>query len=123
MRNNNSTLYKRTKNFVSNRTKSKKEVESGVNSTFVTMVGLVVFLFIYYLWTLNANATLWYDIRDLDLKISQLKAQKDTMENKIDIIKSLDNINNDSFSKTDMEEINDSFSLVIKEDTQYVYNN
>ncbi len=123
MRNNNSTLYKRTKNFVSNRTKSKKEVESGVNSTFVTMVGLVVFLFIYYLWTINANATLWYDIRDLDLKISQLKAQKDTMENKIDIIKSLDNINNDSFSKTDMEEINDSFSLVIKEDTQYVYNN
>jgi len=45
------------------------------------------------------------------------------MENRIDIIKSLDNINNDTFSKTDMEYINDPQSLVIKESVQYVYNN
>ena len=119
----NKTFHRHTKKFISNRTKNKQEINKWVNSTFITMIGLIIFLFIYYLWTVNANATLWYDIRKLEIQISQLKSQKDTMENRIDIIKSLDNINNDPFSKTDMEYINESQSLVIKESVQYVYNN
>jgi len=122
MRNRNSTFYKQTKEFISNRSKNRQEVTKWVNSTFTTMIGLIIFLFIYYLWTINANATLWYDIRDLEIQISQLKSQKDTIKSKIDKIKSLDNIDNDSFSKTDMEHIKDSESLVIKESVQYVYN-
>jgi len=119
----NKTFHIYTKKFISNRTKNKQEITKWVNSTFITIIGLIMFLFIYYLWTVNANATLWYDIRNLEIQISQLKSQKDTMENRIDIIKSLDNINNDTFSKTDMEYINDPQSLVIKESVQYVYNN
>ena len=123
MRNQNSTFYKQTKEFISDRSKNRQEVKKWVNSTFITMIGLIIFLFIYYLWTVNANATLWYDIRDLEIQISQLKSQKDIMETKIDKIKSLDNISRDPFSKTDMEHIKDPKSLVIKESVQYVYNN
>jgi len=119
----NKTFHRHTKEFISNRTKNKQEVTKWVNSTFVTMIGLIIFLFIYYLWTINANATLWYDIRDLEIQISQLKSQKDIVETKIDKIKSLDNISRDPFSTTDMEYIKDSQSLVIKDSIQYVYNN
>jgi hypothetical protein len=119
----NKTFHRHTKEFISNRTIDKQEVTKWVNSTFITIIGLIVFLFIYYLWTINANATLWYDIRDLEIQISQLRSQKDIVETKIDKIKSLDNISRDAFSKTDMEYIKDSESLVIKESVQYVYNN
>ena len=118
----NITFHKHTKEFISNRTKNKQEVTKWVNSTFITIVGLIIFLFIYYLWTLNANATLWYDIRELDVQISQLKSQKDIIETKIDKIKSLDNISWDKEATTDMEDINESISLIIKDDVKYVYN-
>jgi len=118
----NITFHKHTKEFISSRIKNKQEVTKWVNSTFITIVGLIIFLFIYYLWTLNANATLWYDIRELDVQISQLKSQKDIIETKIDKIKSLDNISWDKEATTDMEDINESISLIIKDDVKYVYN-
>ena len=118
----NITFHKHTKEFISNRTKNKQEVTKWVNSTFITLVSLIFFLFIYYLWTLNTNATIGYSIRDLDVQISQLQSQKEIIETKIDKIKSLDNISKDKESTTDMEEIKDSISLIIKDDTQYVYN-
>lgn len=111
------------KSFVSSRTKAKKELTKWVNSTFITMIWLIAFLFIYYLWTLNANATMWYNIRDFEREISQLKSQKDIMETKIANIKSLDNISKDKFSNTDMLEVKNYESLVISDDIQYVYNN
>lgn len=123
MRNSNSTFYKQTREFISNRTKNKDEVTKWVNSTFVTMISLIVFLFIYYLWTINANATLWYDIRELEIQISQLKSEKDIVETRIDKIKSLDNISRDKESIIDMKDINNPISLIIKDDVQYVYNN
>lgn len=118
----NITFHKHTKEFISNRTKNKQEVTKWINSTFIILVSLIIFLFIYYLWTLNTNATIGYSIRDLDVQISQLQSQKEIIETKIDKIKSLDNISKDKESTTDMEEIKDSISLIIKDDTQYVYN-
>ena len=111
------------KKFISNRSKAKQELNQWVNSTFVTIIWLIIFLFIYYLWTLNANATMWYSIRELEKEISQLKSQKDIMETKIANIKSLDNISNDAFSNIDMLEVSNFESLVISDDIQYVYNN
>lgn len=121
--NKNSTINNYKKSFISNRTKAKQELTKWVNSTFVTIIWLIIFLFIYYLGTLNANATMWYSIREFEREISQLKSQKDIMETKIANIKSLDNISNDSFSNTDMLEVKKFESLVISDDTQYVYNN
>lgn len=123
MRDSNVTFHKHTKEFISNRSKNKQEVKKWINSTFIILVWLISFLFIYYLWTVNANATLGYNIRDLDIQISQLKTQKEIIETKIDKIKSLDNISNDPFSNIDIEEVNESISLVIKDGKKYVYNN
>jgi len=123
MRNSNVTFHRHTKEFISDRSKNKIEIKKWVNSTFIILVWLISFLFIYYLGTVNANATLGYEIRDLDIQISQLKSQKEIIETKIDKIKSLDNISNDPFSNTDMEEVNESISLVIKDGKKYVYNN
>ena len=111
------------KRFISNRSKAKKELTQWINSTFVSTIWLIIFLFIYYLWTLNANATMWYKIRDLEKEISQLKSQKDIIDTKIANIKSLDNISNDPFSNKDMLEVKNFESLVINDDIQYVYNN
>ncbi len=121
--NNRKILTNSRKKFISNRSKEKQELTKWINSTFISIIWLIIFLFIYFLWTLNANATIGYSIRELETEISQLKSQKDIMETKIANIKSLDNISRDKFSTIDMLEVRNYESLVIKENVQYVYNN
>lgn len=117
------TLNNCRKSFISNRSEAKKELNQWINSTFITIIWLIIFLFIYYLWTLNANATMWYDIRELESQISQLKSKRDTVVSKIANLKSWDNIDNDTFSNKDMVEVSKFESLIISDNIQYVYNN
>lgn len=117
------TLNNCRKSFISNRSEAKKELNQWINSTFITIIWLIIFLFIYYLWTLNANATMWYDIRELESQISQLKSKRDTVVSKIANLKSWDNIDNDTFSNKDMVEISKFESLIISDNIKYVYNN
>jgi len=122
MENSKKTFYKYKKRFVSQRTKTKQDFIKWINSTFLTIMWLIIFLFVYYLWTLNANATLGYSIRDLDIQISQLQDQKEIIETKIDKIKSLDNISKDRYSNTDMEDSTNPISLIVKDNETYAYN-
>jgi hypothetical protein len=45
------------KSFLSKRKKEKEKLNSGYQSTYIALVSFIVFLLIYYVWTINANAT------------------------------------------------------------------
>ena len=54
------------KNFESSRKIEKEKLNFGYQSTYITLMGLIVFLLLYYVWILNANATKGYTIRQLE---------------------------------------------------------
>jgi len=109
------------KSFVSNRTKTKKELNKWINSTFIIMVWMIISLFIYYVFTLNINATAWYKIREIERKTNELIHQKETIEAKIFELSSSSNINKNI--EKYMEDENEHQNLVIKQWVQYVFNN
>ncbi len=110
--------YKRE--FVSNRKKEKENLKSWINSTFVIMLSLIVSLLLYYVWILNANATKWYNIRELEKERRSLLIEQETMKMKISEIESLKIIEEDM---KDMERVENPDFIVIKKWEQYVYNN
>ena len=117
------TIKDYEKAFVSNRKKAKQELTKWVNSTFVIMMGLIISLFFYYVWSLNANATAGYEIRELEKEKNQLLSEKEIITVKISQLESSDNINKDESAKQDMEKVVEPDYLVIKQGVQYVYNN
>jgi len=113
--------YKKT--FISKRKKAKQELTKWINSTFVIMMWLIVSLFLYYVWSLNANATAGYEIRELEREKNQLLSEKEIIRVKISQLESSDNIDKDSWAKEDMQKVVEPDYLVIKQAVQYVYNN
>lgn len=117
------TIKDYQKAFVSNRKKAKQELTKWVNSTFVIMLWLIISLFLYYIVSLNANATAGYDIRELERERNQLLSEKEIITVKISQLESSDNIDKDSEAKKDMEKVEEPDYLVIEQWVQYVYNN
>ncbi len=117
------TISDYKKAFVSKRKKAKQELTKWVNSTFIIMMGLIISLFLYYVWSLNANATAGYEIRELEREKNQLLSEKEIITVKISQLESSDNIGKDSEAKQDMEKVEEPDYLVIKQWVQYVYNN
>lgn len=90
--------------FTSHRKQKKEEVISGFTSTYLGIIGCVVFLLIYYVWTLNSNATQGYTIRQLEKTQNDLRVQLERLEVQIAEIESLDTISSDPETQN-MEEI------------------
>ncbi len=88
----------------------------------MTLMGLIAFLLLYYVWILNANATQGYTIRKLEKSQNELKVELDRLDVKIAEIDSLNTIRADETFE-DMVPVEDPNYLVIKEGVQYVYNN
>lgn len=109
------------KSFLSKRKKEKEKLNSGYQSTYIALVSFIVFLLIYYVWTINANATQWYEIRSLENVSKQLKDDLNRLESTISELDSANTIISDDMSKS-MEQAYNPNYLVIKDDTQYVYN-
>lgn len=117
------TISDYKKAFISKRKKAKQELTKWVNSTFIIMMWLIISLFLYYVWSLNANATAGYEIRELEREKNQLLSEKEIIRVKISQLESSDNIDKDSWAKKDMEKVVEPDYLVIKQWIQYVYNN
>lgn len=116
------TLGDYKKAFISNRKKAKQELTKWINSTFIIMISLIGSLFLYYVWTLNSNATAGYNIRDLEREKNQLLLEKEIMKTKLAQLESIGMIKNSPELLEQMEAAEDSNYLVMKDDTQYVYN-
>lgn len=87
------------------------------------MLGLIGFLLLYYVWILNANATQWFAIRELENTQKQLKVELDRLDVKIAEIESSRSIESDETLQWIMEEYDDPNYLVIQENVQYVFSN
>ena len=107
--------------FFSKRKKEKESVKIWINSTYIMLVSLIVLLLIYYVWTLNVNATKWYNIRQLELEKRSLLIEKELLDVKIAELESLWNILTEDDMKN-MEPVEEPDYLVIKEWVQYVCN-
>ena len=109
-----------SRNFFSKRKIEKEKFTFWVNYTFVSLLILIVALLLYYIWILNVNATKWYNIISLEAEKKNLLMESERLKMKIAELESLWNIMNDEDLKN-MEKIDNSNYLVIKDDVQYVY--
>lgn len=108
------------KNFFSKRKKEKEKLQFGYQSTYIAMVGVIIFLLMYYIWTLNVNATQWYEIRKLENIGKELKDDLNRLESTISEIESLNNIMGDDMYE-EMQEASNPNYLVLRDDVQYVF--
>jgi hypothetical protein len=108
--------------FLATRKRNKDKLQFGYQSTYIALLGVIGFLLIYYVWILNANATQGYTIRSLENTGKELKVELERLEVKIAELESSESISSDQEIQDMMEEYEDPNYLVIKNDTQYVYN-
>jgi len=108
--------------FFSKRLQEQEKTRFGYHSTYLSLLGIIAFLFIYYVVSLNTSATLGYDIRELENSQRELKIELDRLNVQIAEIESLDTIINDEVYDM-MIPSDEPDYVVIKSDVQYVYNN
>jgi hypothetical protein len=106
-------------NFYSQRKRDKEKYQFGLTSTYILMLSFISILLLYYVWMLNANATKWESIRQLDIQVQQLKLERELLDVRIADLESLDSIGKDDHG---MEKVEDPDYLVIRDDVNYVYN-
>lgn len=115
-------MNRQSESFLAERKRNKEKLQFGYQSTYMILLGLIGFLLIYYVWILNANATQWFAIRDLENTQKQLKVELDRLDVKIAEIESSRSIESDETLRWIMEEYEDPDYLVYKENIQYVFN-
>jgi hypothetical protein len=108
--------------FSSMRKQEKEKLTFGYQSTYSALLGLIGFLLLYYVWILNANATQWYTIRQLEKNQNELKVELDRLNVKIAEIDSLDSIGAED-ALDNMQQVQDPNYLVYKTSVQYVFKN
>mgnify|MGYP001443665404 CR=1 FL=1 len=108
------------KNFESSRKIEKEKLNFGYQSTYITLMGLIVFLLLYYVWILNANATKGYTIRQLEETQKELAVELDRLNVKIAELDSLETMSSDELFQ-DMVPIEDPNYLVLKENVQFAF--
>ncbi|MGE4443861.1 MAG: hypothetical protein AB7E37_02635 [Candidatus Altimarinota bacterium] len=107
--------------FFSERKTTRENFKLGVNTTYILALLFIGFLGIYYVWTLNVNATKGYNIRNLELLKNNLTVEKKLLEVKISELESLssltkwEGINN-------MEKLGNAQFLVVKDMKGYAFN-
>jgi len=109
------------KQIQSKRKKRKDEMDFWINSTFSYLTGFIAVAFIYLIWSLNAWATQWYEIRDLERTKQDLLLQKETLEVKISNLESRNSID-ESDSRKQMEEVENPDFIVIRNWVNYAFN-
>ena len=111
------------KSFISKRSREKQDFTNWINSTFITILWLISWLFIYYIFTLNTYATDWYEIVKIEEKINNLISHSQTIDAKIFELSSTSNISKNKIIKENMIKEDTHKNLVIKQWKQYVFNN
>lgn len=110
--------------FVSKRYKEKQSIKFDISFTYIIMIGFIFLLLIYYIWIINANATKWFSIRQLEQQKKNLMIEKEQLEVKIANLESIDWIKDENMETIDnMEKVENPDYLVIKEWVNYAYKN
>ena len=112
-------IYKN--NFLSTRKKTYESFNFLIANTFATLIFIISFLLIWYVWMLNVNATKWYNIIEYEIQKKQLLMEKEILEVKLAELDSLTKILNKDNIKN-MEKIKDITFLVIKNNKEIALN-
>ncbi len=106
--------------FFSKRKTTRDEFKLGMTTTYIMMLLFIWVLWIYYVWSLNVNATNGYMIRNLEAERKSLIVEKDLLDIKIAELESLSNLRLKWVKwKVKITEIK---YLVKKDWEQYAYN-
>ena len=108
--------------FLSQRKTTRENFKLWINSTFILALITIWFLWVYYVWTLNINATKWYNIRNLELQKQNLTVEKELLEVKIAELQSLTTLLNWEWAKQMTKSNNHEF-YVLKEAKTYALKN
>lgn len=108
--------------FLSERKTTRENFKLWVNSTYILTLLFIGFLWIYYVWTLNVNATKWYNVRNLEIQKNSLKVERDLLEVKVAELESISNIMKWEWTET-MEKSTNSDFLVVEDDRNYAFKN
>lgn len=107
--------------FLSERKTFRENFKLGLTSTYMLILLFIWVLWVYYVWTLNVNATKWYNIRQLEIEKKNLSVEKELLDVKIAEIQSLYTLLKYDMIKN-MEKVQEPEYLVIKEEDKYVFN-
>lgn len=100
--------------FFSERKTTRENYKLSFTKTYIIALLMIGFLWIYYVWTLNVNATKWYKIRNLEIQRRDLVFKENLLNMKIAEVQSLNNVANDPTTLV-METIENPKYLVLKE--------
>jgi hypothetical protein len=107
--------------FFSERKTTRENFKLWVNTTYILALLFIGFLGIYYVWTLNVNATKWYNIRNLELLKNNLTVEKELLEVKISELESLSSLMKWEWIHN-MEKLWNAQFLVVKDMKWYAFN-
>ena len=100
--------------FFSERKTSRENYKMSFTNTYILTILMIWFLWIYYVWSLNVNATKWYQIRNLELERRTLMFEQNLLNMKIAEVESLNSISEDNTINI-MESIENPNYLVLKD--------
>lgn len=105
--------------FFSQRKTTRDEFKIGLTTTYIMMLLFIWILWIYYVYSLNVNATSGYVMRDLEKERKSLTVERDFLDKKISELESLTYLERESKGRKMISD----FKLLVKKDwEQYVYN-
>jgi hypothetical protein len=81
--------------FFSERKTTRENYKLSFTNTYILALLMIWFLGIYYVWTLNVNATKWYVIRNLEIERRNLIFEDNLLNMKVAEVQSLNNVAND----------------------------
>lgn len=100
--------------FFSERKTSRENYKMSFTNTYILTILMIWFLWIYYVWSLNVNATKWYRIRNLELERRTLMFEQNLLNMKIAEVESLNSISEENTINI-MESIENPNYLVLKD--------
>ena len=100
--------------FFSERKTSRENYKMSFTNTYILTILMIWFLWIYYVWSLNVNATKWYQIRNLELERRTLMFEQNLLNMKIAEVESLNSISEENTTNI-MESIENPNYLVLKD--------
>lgn len=106
--------------FFSQRKTTRENFKLWVNTTYILALLFIWLLWIYYVWTLNVNATKWYNIRNLELAKNNLSVEKELLEVKIAEFESLSNLTKWEWI-SNMTKVDTAEYLVVKDTKDYAF--
>lgn len=107
-------------NFFSQRKTTRENFKLWIHCTYILMLFFIGFLWIYYVWALNVNATKWYEMRNLEIEKNKLMLEKELIEIKIAKLESIQTISKWEWIKN-MEKIQTKEFIVVKNLKDYAF--